>query len=81
MAYYRVIEINPYNWDDTLTILERGGVHYGTLLLVSGACRKFLMRLTEDEVIVLKLKLSPGVEITLLDGFDYSYLKSKGFLK
>lgn len=76
---YRIIQVNPVGWKTTEEVINTlGAQHYSTLMSDKGLYRKFVAQLTDEEVIMAKLKFD--VSIDILEGAEYILLKEQGYL-
>ena len=80
MTYYNIVETAPRDWKDTNTILNMGGTHYGTIVRGQGWLRKFVIDLTDEELVIIKLTLSSEVTITKLTDGEVAKFKKRHYL-
>lgn len=81
MKYYRFHEYNPDEWDNTETILAMGATHYGTNMIGDVVLRKFVIRLSEEDVLAAILKFGDKVDISLMKKDEIEFLKAQGYIK
>ena len=82
MTLYRLIEHNTTGWGDTTLAISMGATHYGTIIVNDvGVLRKFVIDLTEDELIIAKLKFSHRVSFEVMDENEISLLTLLNYIK
>jgi hypothetical protein len=78
-----MIEYEPKTWDNTNAIIRMGGKHYSTLMKnnTHALYRKFVIHLSEEELVVAKLTLGNEVSIDSVPDHEVYYLKASGYMK
>jgi hypothetical protein len=78
--YYWLLEVNPMDWDTTDGLIEDGAIHISTISMGDQHIRRYVKKLTEQEVVVLKLQYGHRISIDILSSRERAMLIDRGYL-
>lgn len=83
--YYKIEEYRSTegvdSWVVTDQLLDMGAVHYFTHMYGDYIIRNFFINITEEELVIIKLKFGNVLEIHLLSEIEILKLTSQGYIK